>query len=65
MSYRSSATDRTLWVLEFQLEDLFKRWPVLNRYWFPRLSVMRRQIVAEGLVLDVRMKNDEVMKGDQ
>jgi len=60
-----SATVRTLWVLEFQLEDLFKRWPVLNRYWFPRLSVMRRQIVAEGLVLDVRMKNDEVMKGDQ
>jgi hypothetical protein len=26
---------------------------------------MRRQMVAEGLVLDVRMKNDEVMKGDQ
>jgi hypothetical protein len=27
--------------------------------------VMRSQMVAEGLVLDVRMKNDEVMKGDQ
>ena len=69
-SYGSSialffATVQTNCVFLFQLDAFRRPWPLLNRYWFPRLSVMRRQMVAEGLVLDVRMKNDEVMNGDQ
>ena len=36
---------------------------MLNRYCCPRPSVIRIQMEAVGLFLEVRMKNDAVIKG--
>ena len=38
-------------------------WPVLKRYCCPRPSVIRIQIEAVGLFLELRIKNDAVIKG--